>query len=94
MHVAYQFFNLQALNWQADDLHVSFTNQSSGTPPLEYLWEFGDGATSSEPSPTHQYASIGRYTVQLTITDPCGGANYHAIVGVGKFFFLPLTAKN
>lgn len=82
-----------SFTWQADDLQVSFTNQSGGTLPLEYLWEFGDGGTSTQPSPIHQYASIGRYNVQLTVTGPCGVANYQAIVGVGKFIFLPLTAR-
>nr|BAL58607.1 hypothetical protein HGMM_OP2C157 [Candidatus Acetothermum autotrophicum] len=33
------------------------------------LWNFGDGATSTEPSPTHTYAKGGRYTVELTVTD-------------------------
>ena len=82
-----------SFTWQADDLLVSFTNQSSGTPPLGYLWDFGDGTTSTEQSPSHQYASTGRYNVQLTVTGPCGVADYQAIVVVGKFIFLPLTVK-
>lgn len=31
-------------------------------------WEFGDGATATGCCPTHQYASDGDYTVQLTVT--------------------------
>lgn len=34
-----------------------------------YLWDFGDGATSSLVNPTHAYASAGSYTVSLTVTD-------------------------
>lgn len=32
-------------------------------------WDFGDGASSNEQNPEHQYASPGVYTVQLVITD-------------------------
>jgi PKD repeat protein len=33
------------------------------------LWNFGDGANSTEAAPTHTYAQGGRYTVELTVTD-------------------------
>jgi len=79
--------------WQVDGLAVSFTNTSSGTPPLEYAWDFGDGSTSTEPSPTHQYTFPGRYDVLLAVTGPCGIAEYQAIVGAGEFIFLPLAVK-
>ncbi len=32
------------------------------------LWDFGDSQTSTEPNPTHEYASAGTYTVTLTVT--------------------------
>ncbi|MEO6612367.1 MAG: PKD domain-containing protein [Chitinophagaceae bacterium] len=32
-----------------------------------YTWNFGDGGTSSQPNPSHQYASPGNYTVDLII---------------------------
>ena len=34
-----------------------------------YLWDFGDGTTANEVSPSHAYSSYGNYTVSLTITD-------------------------
>jgi hypothetical protein len=34
-----------------------------------YFWDFGDGATSALPSPTHSYAANGSYTVSLTTTN-------------------------
>ena len=42
---------------------------------LSYLWDFGDGVTSTEPVVTHVYEKGGEYTVGLTVTDdsalPC-----------------------
>lgn len=37
--------------------------------PKNWTWDFGDGSVSYEPSPTHQYATDGKYEVTLTITD-------------------------
>jgi len=54
-------------------LVVAFANQSSGTISA-HLWSFGDGATSSDLSPSHTYTTPGTYTVALTETGP-GGAS-------------------
>lgn len=51
-------------------LHVQFTDLSSGTHALtSWLWDFGDGETSTERNPSHIYQSGGTYTVQLTVSD-------------------------
>ena len=43
---------------------------TGGIPPYDYLWDYGDGNTSSgDPHPTHNYANAGNYTVILTVTD-------------------------
>ena len=34
-----------------------------------YLWDFGDGQTSTQASPSHTYATPGAYNVRLTVTD-------------------------
>jgi PKD repeat protein len=39
---------------------------------VTYLWDFGDGATSNETSPTHKYTKPDRYTVTVTVTDARG----------------------
>ena len=59
-------------------------DSSSGTAPLsvnfktlildehstlEYFWEFGDGSTSNEKSPTHVYEEDGEYSCKLTVKD-------------------------
>lgn len=52
---------------------VSFSNCSKNA--TEYLWDFGDGTSSTEKEPSHVYPSAGSYTVKLlagTDTDSDG----------------------
>lgn len=57
-------------------LIVSFVSTvSGGTPPYTYLWDFGDGTTSSESNPTHTYAGVGPYNASVTITDSLGASD-------------------
>lgn len=49
---------------------VNFTNLSSNA--TSYLWNFGDGTTSSSTNPTHTYTSGGNYTVTLKATNNAG----------------------
>jgi len=43
-----------------------------GTLSYNYHWDFGDGTTSSELSPTHNYTHKGNYTVLFSVTDSQG----------------------
>jgi PKD repeat protein len=47
----------------------TFTNTSSNAS--SFLWNFGDGFTSTETSPSHTYAAPGIYTVSLSATNIC-----------------------
>jgi len=49
---------------------VTFTNTSSPTTGVTYLWNFGDGNTSTAQSPTHTYLNWGNYAVTLSVTGP------------------------
>lgn len=40
----------------------------SNNHPKTWLWNFGDGSTSTEQNPTHSYSNIGYYTVTLNTT--------------------------
>lgn len=44
---------------------IKFNNTSAKTG--NFVWDFGDGETSTEASPLHKYAKAGEYTVKLTI---------------------------
>ena len=48
-------------------LNVEFRNISTGNPD-SFLWDFGDGETSAEESPSHAYEQLGLYKVKLTVT--------------------------
>lgn len=39
---------------------------------VSWLWDFGDGGTSTDDNPNHNYANTGNYTVTLVITDAAG----------------------
>lgn len=49
---------------------VILTNTSSNAK--DYLWSFGDGATSTEASPAHVYAAKGSYKINLVATSTYG----------------------
>ncbi|MBP9550060.1 MAG: PKD domain-containing protein, partial [Chitinophagales bacterium] len=51
---------------------VSFTNLSTGSSPLNYLWNFGDGFTSTAASPSHTYTSFGNFSVSLYVSNTFG----------------------
>ena len=51
-------------------LTVSFTDQSvPATAITSWLWDFGDGGTSTEQNPIHEYTQVGFFDVSLTISD-------------------------
>lgn len=47
-------------------LAVQFTDLSEGNVS-DWLWDFGDGGTSTEQNPTHTYTDAGFYDVSLTV---------------------------
>ncbi|WP_448231840.1 PKD domain-containing protein [Microbacterium lacticum] len=56
----------------------AFDGSGSSDPDgsiASFAWDFGDGGTATEASPTHQYVASGSYSVSLTVTDDRGGSN-------------------
>ena len=66
-------------------LLVQFNNLSSYAS--SYLWQFGDGDTSTQFSPRHVYRYPGTYDVSLIATGPGG------IVKTTKFAYVNVIAK-
>jgi PKD repeat protein len=65
---------------------------SDGATITGYAWDFGDGATSTEPKPTHTYAMGGTYTVKLTVTDSLGASSAAASASVTAGHAAPTAA--
>lgn len=53
----------------------TFTFENDSKNAVSYLWDFGDGVTSTAKVPTYAYPSCGYYTVKLTVTDSNGKTN-------------------
>ena len=62
----------------AAPLVVRFTHTSEGQI-TERRWDFGDGTSSTEASPEHQYDRAGAHTVLLEVTGP-GGRDQTAVM--------------
>lgn len=56
-----------------DPYLVKFVNTSTSASALNYLWQFSDGSTSVEASPSHIFSPPGIYTYTLTVftNDKC-----------------------
>lgn len=50
---------------------IQFTDASTSTPQ-SWLWDFGDGQTSSQQNPLHAYSQPGSYSVKLKVTNTLG----------------------
>jgi hypothetical protein len=71
---------------------VFFNNNSTGgTQHTTWLWQFGDGDTSTEENPQHEYNQSGVYTVCLIMTDTTNGCeDDYCITQVFELGFEPI----
>jgi gliding motility-associated-like protein len=64
-----------------DKFFHQFRDRSIGA--TTWQWNFGDGTTSTEQNPVHRYASLGTFTVQLTVTNDTCSQTIQQLVRVG-----------
>lgn len=57
------FINADKTEVEVDE-QITFSNTSEDAE--SYLWEFGDGTTSTEKAPVKAYTAAGSYTVRMT----------------------------
>jgi PKD repeat protein len=57
--------------------NISFDGIHSGDMDgtITYLWDLGDGNTTDDPMPMHEYEDDGFYNITLTVTDDDGAEN-------------------
>jgi len=58
------------------------TTVALGNYEKSWLWNFGDGKTSTLQNPVHLYTAPGNYTVSLTVTDNNGCSTVSAPVSI------------
>jgi PKD repeat protein len=51
---------------------VNFQDISRGSNITKWLWDFGDGSTSSDKHPAHTFTKAGTFSVSLTVTNSKG----------------------
>lgn len=79
---------------ETSGLTVTFTAQVTATYALSFLWDFGDGVTSTLAAPVHVYSDYGAYTAALQVNDYCGQAQWSGGVQLPappKKIYLPLV---
>ncbi|TAL61396.1 MAG: PKD domain-containing protein [Bacteroidetes bacterium] len=72
---------------------VTFNNTSTSNNGTS-AWNFGDGTTSTITSPMHTYTANGTYTVQLVVSDSCGGDTTTQTVIITGVGISELTYNN
>jgi PKD repeat protein len=68
-----------AFTFKTNGLQATFADASTGSP-ASWLWNFGDGAQSTQQNPAHTYLSFGNYTVTLQVTNSAGSNSSSQIV--------------
>ena len=68
-------FTINAASQCLNGNSFSFTNTSSSCSTASYLWNFGDGTTSTATNPIKTYTSAGSYNVTLKAT--YAGVDYY-----------------
>ena len=58
------------IEYTIGETESTFVNTSTAAD--SYFWDFGDGNTSTEESPVHDYGTDGTYTISLIATNACG----------------------
>jgi len=69
-----------SFSYESQNMEVSFSNSSLNADT--FSWDLGDGSTSSEKNPTHNYEIEGKYQVCLTAGNQCDEDVYCDLVSV------------
>ena len=56
------------------EYYIDATSSTDNSAIVSYLFDFGDGTTSTNRKPVHKYSTTGEYTITLTVTDDDGNS--------------------
>lgn len=74
---------------------VTFSNLVQSPLNLTFYWEFGDGSSSTQEMPTHQYADTGTYVVKLVVNQGSSCADSStALVKVYPGYFAGMNQNS
>ena len=84
-------------SWSCNALACTFTDESTlpdGTVTSSWSWDFGDGGTSTDADPSHDFAVAGTYDVTLSVTADgvTDTVTHQVVVDDGTAVPLTLTA--
>ncbi|MGH7595998.1 MAG: PKD domain-containing protein [bacterium] len=81
-----ELFNISAQAIDLTNWSIEFMDYATG-----YLWNFGDGSTSTEAQPVHFYTRPGAFDVSLTIQTDLGSATitFDDYINVQPHFITP-----
>jgi outer membrane protein OmpA-like peptidoglycan-associated protein len=66
---------------------------SGGCPPYSYSWDFGEGGSSGEQSPTYRIEKEGSFTARLTVRDAKGNTCENGVSYATAAEFIPTPEK-
>ena len=82
-----------AFSFERNGFEVTFDNNSTNS--TSFMWDFGDGSTSTEESPVHTYTDEGDFTVTLTAMDGSGNSDEAmATVSISAAVFTAAVMSN
>jgi len=61
---------------------VTFNNTTTGSLPINYLWDFDDNSTSTSKNPSHPFGFSGIYNVTLTASNAGGSSTKTAQITI------------
>lgn len=79
-------------NFQLNNQTVTFNNQS--TDGSFFIWDFGDGNSSTLENPTHTYEELGTYMIRLTVINDCQSITHADVIVLYDQLNIPTTTAN
>ena len=61
---------------------IYLINNSTNTSTTTYLWDFGDGDSSTSRNPAHKYSTFGKFNVCLTVQDSSCSSTFCDTIGL------------